>query len=121
MIAGVLISESMRTGTTLDGIPLVVRRIARLAPPHVSPEQPPVWTVIEFEAEEAHAERLAAALTGILDSPGWYCDFRSPDEHFVVFPGRSFRYRRDDVATRAEAQACGRSFGVPEAQLDWRD
>jgi hypothetical protein len=98
-----------------------MRKVSRLAPPTVAPDQPPLWTVIEFEAADDVAERLAAALTAILDAPGWYCDFRSPEEHFVVFPGMSFRYRRGDRAARAEAQACGRSFGVPEAQLDWRD
>jgi hypothetical protein len=42
-----------------------------------------------------------------------------PSERFVVFPGRFFRYPRGDKAGRAQAQSYGRSFGVPEAQLDW--
>jgi hypothetical protein len=39
----------------------------------------------------------------------------------VVFPGKIFRYRRGDQAGREEAQARGRSVGVPEQQLDWTD
>jgi hypothetical protein len=119
MIKGALIAESIKPGTTLEGIPLVIRKLYRLAPPNVTPEQPPTWTVIEFEAGEDHAEALATALTAMLDAPGWYCDFKSPSERFVVFPGRFFRYARGDKVARAEAQSHGRSLGVPEAQLDW--
>ena len=121
MIKGALIAESLRPGTTIEGIPLVIRKLYRFAPPNATPEQPPTWTVLEFEATEDQAEGLATVLTGILGAPGWYCDFASPSERFVVFPGRFFRYPRGDKAGRAEAQSYGRSFGVPEAQLDWRE
>ncbi len=117
---GALIAESLRPGTTLEGIHLVMRKLYRFAPPNVSPEQPPIWTVIEFEATEDQAEDLAPALTGILDAPGWYCDFASLSERFVAFPGRFFHYPIGDKAGRAEAQSYGRLVGVPEAQLGWR-
>jgi hypothetical protein len=69
---------------------------------------------------DEHADALAAALGDALsEKGGWYCDFRSADETFVVFAGRSFRYRRGDAAARADAEEFGRSVGVPEAQLDW--
>ena len=119
MIKGALIAESLRPGTAIEGIPLVVRKLYRFTPPNVTSEQPPIWTVLEFEATEDHADDLATALTGILAAPGWYCDFASPSERFVVFPGRFFRYPRGDKAGRAEAQSYGRSVGVPKAQLDW--
>jgi hypothetical protein len=44
---------------------------------------------------------------------------KSTCEAFVVFPGRVFRYLRGDAAGRTEAQAHGRTVGVPEPQLDW--
>ena len=50
---------------------------------------------------------------------GWYCDFRSPSETFVVFAGRVLRYPRGEKDGRAEAEAYARSGGVPESQLDW--
>jgi hypothetical protein len=121
MFKGALIAESLRTGAKLEGIPLVIRDIYRVAPPNVAPEQPAIWTIIGFEVADEQAEPLAKTLKDILDSPGWYCDYRSPGEHIVVFPGRFFRYRLDDRAARAQVQAHGRSAGVPEAQLDWRD
>jgi hypothetical protein len=39
----------------------------------------------------------------------------------VVFAGKIFRFPRGDEAGRAEAAAYGRSVGVPDHQLDWRD
>jgi hypothetical protein len=50
---------------------------------------------------------------------GWYTDLHSTEETFVVYAGRVFRYPRGDSAGRAEAEAYGRSHGVPESQLDW--
>ncbi len=119
MYKGALITESLRPGTTLTGIKLTVRRLHRVAPPNVAPEQPPIWTFIEFEVAENQAEDLARQLSKSLDATGWYCDFASSSERFVVFSGQFFRYLRGDKAGRAEAQSYGRSVGVPEAQLDW--
>jgi hypothetical protein len=64
---------------------------------------------------------LASELADSLLSPGWYANWNSGTEATVVFPGKVFRYPRGDQAGRAEAQAHGRSVGVPEAQLDWTD
>ena len=119
-IAGVLIAESLRTGARLEGVTLTVRRIARDDDGDTDAGQPLTWTFIEFEAPLDEAEELAAALSRALDKRlGWYCDFRSPTETFVVFAERVFRYRRGDNAGRSEAAAHARSMGVPESQLDW--
>ena len=119
-IAGVLIAESLRTGARLEGVTLTVRRIARVDDGDTDAGQPLTWTFIEFEAPIDEAEELAAALSRALDKRlGWYCDFRSPTETFVVFAERVFRYRRGDKGGRSEAEAHARSMGVPESQLDW--
>ena len=68
------------------------------------------------------AEELADALAGVLDpAPGWYCDFRTKTETFVVRSGRVFRYRRRDNAGRERAVMFARSIGIPESQIDWPD
>jgi hypothetical protein len=64
------------------------------------------------------AAALAAAL---LPDGGWYADFRTEAEHFVIFAGRIFTYVKGDAAGREEAAAYGRSVGVHEHQLDWED
>lgn len=120
MIEGTLIAESLRPGAELGGVPLTARKISRAAAGDVSAGQPELWTLIEFEAADADADRLAALLAEALDRVGgWYTDFRSPEETWVVYSGRVFRYARGDGPGRAEAVAYGRSAGVPENQLDW--
>ena len=120
MIKGTLIAESMRVGAELSGVGLVTRKISRVAAGDVTAGQPELWTFIEFEAEDADVESLAGALANTLDQRlGWYTDLHTTAETFVVYAGRVFRYPRGDSAGRAEAEAYGRSHGVPENQLDW--
>jgi hypothetical protein len=119
MFTGALIMESVSAGTRLDDLSLVVRSIYRFRPESTTPDQPDTWSVVEFEVGDDDAPRVAEAFASVLSRPGWYVDFRSPTETFVVFSGQVFRYPRGDAAGRAQAQAHGRSVGVPERQLDW--
>ncbi len=121
MFEGTLIAESLRVGTDLENLELTVRKISRYRAQGTTPDQPDIWTVLDFEAEEGAARELAEAFADALDQPGWYVDFRSPGEVFVVFPGRIFRYPRGDQAARADAQAYGRRLAIPEPQLDWTE
>jgi hypothetical protein len=75
-------------------------------------------TFIHFTAPSESADALATALSTTLDEPGWYCDFRTERETFVVFSGRVFSYQRGDRNRRAEAEAYARSKGVPEGQIE---
>lgn len=119
MIEGTLIAESLRPGTTLENLELTIRKISRYRVQGSTPDQPDTWTTLGFEAEAAGAEQLAEIFAGALDQPGWYANFQSPAESFVIFPDRIFRYPRGDKAGRAEAQAYGRQLAIPEPQLDW--
>lgn len=120
MIEGTLIGESLRTGAELDAAPLTTRRISRKTVGDTSAGQPELWTFIEFEADEHDARALADGLAKALsEDGGWYTDFRTPSETWVVFAGQVFRYPRGDRSGRAEAEEYGRSAGVPESQLDW--
>jgi hypothetical protein len=114
--SGTLIAESIRVGTELEGIPLTVTKVSRV---RVS-DEPQLWTLIYFDVAAASAADLAQVLSRVLERDGgWYCDFRSDDEVFVVFCDRVFRYRRGDRAARSTVEDYARSMGVPEAQLDW--
>jgi hypothetical protein len=119
MIEGTLIAESLRVGTNLESVKLTVRKISRYRARGTTPDQPDIWTTLDFEADESGADELAQAFADVLDQPGWYVNFESLAESFVVFPGRIFRYPRADGAGRAEAQAYGRQLAIPEPQLDW--
>jgi hypothetical protein len=120
VVTGALIAESLRTGARIEGVTLTVKRIARENAGDSRAGQPRTWTFVEFVAAAGDAERLANVLSRALDPRlGWYCDFRSATETFVVFSSRVFRYPRGDVDRRAEAEAHARSIGVPASQLDW--
>jgi hypothetical protein len=121
MFEGTLIAESFRVGTNLENLKLTVRKISRYRAQGTTSDQPDIWTVLDFEVDEDAARGLAEAFADTLDQPGWYADFRSPEEAFVVFPGRIFRYPRGDKAARAAAQAYGRQLAIPEPQLDWTE
>src|SRR5215831_5967958 len=97
MIEGTLIAESLRVGTVLKDLKLTVHKISRYRARGTTPDQPEIWTTLDFEAEETQAEELARTFSDGLHQPGWYVNFESPAENFVVFPGRIFRYPRGDV------------------------
>ena len=92
MLQGALIAESIRPGTSLDDLNLIVRQITRHAPDGTTDEQPPIWTDIYFEVDEKDAGDLAQKLADVLDARGWYADFRSDTETIVVYRGKIFRY-----------------------------
>ncbi len=119
-VSGGLIAESLRIGTVLEGVRMTVTRVSRADVGNIDVGQPRTWTFIDFEIADADIPLLAAALEGGLNRDGgWYCDFRTETQTFVVFAGRTFRYPRGDEAERAAAATYARSIGVPEEQLDW--
>jgi hypothetical protein len=119
MLEGLLIAESLRSGLNLDDVPLTLHRIDRVRATDVADGQPPMWTLMTFVAEDECAEVIAGRFAESIDGPGWYVDFHSETETFVVFPNRVFRYPRSDGAARAEAAEYARACGVPDSQLDW--
>lgn len=120
MLAGTLIGESVRRGAHLSWPGVRLRKIYRLdLGESAGAGQPPVWTCIEFEADDEDADGLAQAIAAVLETGGWYCDFGVGTDHVVIWADRIFRYRNGDVAARAEVEAYGRRVGVPEHQLDW--
>jgi hypothetical protein len=123
MIHGTLVAESLRLHEDLDGVPLVVDKIVRAGPLEgLTSSQPPVWTFVEFTTDEDRADDLARLLARIIDSDlGWYCDFHTEAETFVIFADTIFRYAKGDDEGRAAAVAYARRVGLPASQTDWPD
>jgi hypothetical protein len=119
MATGTIVSESLRLGAALEGIELKVRRLLRVAITNATPSQPDRWTLIDFEIPDEAAPDVAAALAKVLDVGGWYVDFHTADDKYVVFADKVFRYRRGHPAGRQEAAAYALAAGVPTSQLDW--
>src|ERR1700709_2377178 len=89
MGTGTLIGGSIRPAAPLEGVPIAVDKIERVEPDNISDEQlaagiPPRWTLLFFEVADDAAPALADALAAILDEPGWYVDFHTREESFVV-------------------------------------
>jgi hypothetical protein len=119
-VIGTLIAESLKVGAVLDGVSLTVTKVVRADVGDVTAGQPRTWTFVEFGVAVEDVVGFSRVLERSLEpAGGWYCDFRSADETFVVFSGRTFRYPRGDESGREAAVEYGRSVGVPETQLDW--
>ncbi|MGW4719463.1 hypothetical protein [Nocardia sp. NPDC004260] len=118
-LRGVFIIESIRPDAALPNLDITVDAITRIRPASPGPGQPGIWTLVEFGAADAAAERLAATFAAALQPGPWYVDFHTAEKTFVVFAGRVFRYAPDDTEARSLAAAHGRAVGVPEHQLDW--
>ena len=122
MARGQLIAESLKIGERFRCRGVRLLGVTRVEPPEerLRADQPRRWTFIGFEMDDelapAVAEDLAVALDG---DGGWYCNFSTTDEAWVVYRERVFHYPIGDPAGRAEAEAYGRALGVPEPQLDW--
>ena len=122
MARGQLIAESLKVGERFHVRGVRLLGATRVQPPEdrLRGDQPRRWTFIGFEMDDDRAPAVADALAQALDGDGgWYCNFSTADEAWVVFRGRVFRYAIGDAQGRAAAQAFGRSLGVPEPQLDW--
>jgi len=118
--SGTLIAESLRVGSTLQGVRMAIDTIVRADCGDETAGQPRTWTLLEFRVDVDGLDTWAEKLSELLDDRlGWYCDFRTRDETFVVFSRKVFRYPRGDRTGRARAAEHARSVGVPEAQLDW--
>jgi hypothetical protein len=120
MLTGALIMESLRVGAVLEDLGLVVRRLSRASPVDVTTQQPPVWTLMEFDSVAADPTRLAEELAAALDSPGWYANLYADGQVYVIFSNKVFRYGRDDDAAHGDAVAYAQTVGVPLHQCDWR-
>lgn len=119
MANGVLIIESLRAGAKLEGVPLTIQSLVRVEMTGAADYQPPVWTIIEFETPDESVDVLAGQFAEALDTPGWYVDFHTSTDVFVVFPGKVIKYPRGEAEGRTAAKEHARSVGVPENQLDW--
>jgi hypothetical protein len=118
-ITGTLIGDGLRPGAEFAPPATRITRVYRLDQGTAAgPAQPRIWTVIDFEADDADA--VAHALAEALNPDGgWYADFRDGPDRVIVYAGAIFRYAPGDTGTRAAAIAHGRAVGVPEHQLDW--
>ncbi|MCW3844134.1 hypothetical protein ONA70_28990 [Micromonospora yasonensis] len=118
MLNGAVIVESLRPGAEFDGAQLTLRKLSRVEVADNTPEQPKIWTLVEFSSDADPGE-LASHFASALYGRGWYASYDTDDETYVIFPGKVFHYRKGDKPAREEVKKYARCAGVPDPQLDW--
>jgi len=113
---GLLLKESLEDLGVLDLVEIISEEKWDIK--NAADFQPKVWTAIRFEGDLDKVEEIAEKMGKAMKSR-WYLNIGTDDEEFVVFQNKVFRYKKGDEEGRKRAQEHGRSFGIPEEQLDW--
>lgn len=119
MFKGLLIKESLKDKSVLNR--LVITKEESWDVDDAMPGQPAIWNVAWFEVKDENITEIAQTLSRALEKGKWYLDLTSETEKVVVFPGKVFRYIKGDVQSQLDAKVFGRSIGIPESQLDWKE
>jgi hypothetical protein len=75
MFSGALILESVRVGSRLNDLNLVVREIYRFRREDATADQPETWSVLEFEVSDDDAPQVAEAFRKRPQSTWVVCRF----------------------------------------------
>ena len=113
---GLIVRESLKDAGVLDKLQITRTEVWDVQ--GGAAFQPSTWTAMWVHGDERRAGAVAEMLSQSLHAE-WYCNIATERHSFVVFGGRVFKYPRGDERGRAEAQAYGRSLGLPEKQLEW--
>ncbi len=119
MWTGILLKESLKDTKVLTQLQVTQTEIWQVE--NATGSQPSTWTALTFEADDQQAEMLADRLSQSLHPEGWYINASTASDVYVIFPGKVFKYLIGDRARREEAKEHGRTLGIPESQLDWRE
>ena len=119
MWTGILLKESLKDTNVLAHLQVTQTEIWQVK--NATGSQPSTWTALTFEADDQQAEMLADGLSQFLHPEGWYINASTASEVYVIFPNKVFKYLKGDSAKREEAKEHGRTLGIPESQLDWRE
>ncbi|OGC89069.1 hypothetical protein A3D70_01605 [Candidatus Adlerbacteria bacterium RIFCSPHIGHO2_02_FULL_54_18] len=118
MFTGTLIKESLDKEDLWDSLPLTDFETEMLK--EHAPDQPSVWHLAQLNIEDVDIKKISKELSKSLKQGTWYVDFSDRATVYIVFAGKIFKYPKGDLEKRKEAQAYGRSLGIPERQLNWK-
>lgn len=120
MYRGIIIEESLSDRSILNGLRIIGTEIESVTAGHKTPWLKE-WTLNEVEIEDSAIKSFVRKLQRAMETehPSWYADFKGEQDHYIVFPRKTFfvDQRRND--TYSEAIAYGVSLGIPKQQLDF--
>jgi hypothetical protein len=116
---GLLLKESLADTSVLDLVHVTTAESWRVS--NAAEYQPKIWTALSFETEDSQGDAIADVMSRALKLQGWYINASTEMYIFVIFPNKVYKYLKGDSIKREEAKRYGRSIGIPEDQLDWRE
>lgn len=119
MYKGLLIKESFQDRGVLDRLTIV--KEDKWDVDNAVKDQSSVWNVAWFEIVDEEIDEMVDVLSSALEKGKWFLEISSEDIMIVVFPGKVFKYQKGDLEAREQAKEYGRSIGIPEDQLDWKE
>jgi hypothetical protein len=118
---GELIEESLANPEILKQCNIVSTRVSLVTPEHQTPWLKQ-WTLHTIVVPADKAADLAGELSRSLDTShigSWYVDFKSENQHYVIYPDKVFLIDRSDADQYRRATEYGIGLGIPEQQVDF--
>lgn len=105
MLKGTIIENSLADKSLLKKVKIMATR------------QDGDWILHDVLVDEMQVPEIAKAIS---DGP-WYIHLwqSGEDEFLILYKDKSFRVRKSDPTSFADAFAYGKSIGIPEEQLDF--
>ncbi len=119
MFHGLLIKESLRDLGILDSLKITKEETWDID--DASPGQPKVWHVAWFEIADDVIDETVEKLSQSIDDGKWYLDASDDLTMYIVYQHKVFKYQKGDLAGRKTVKDYGRSLGISEQQLDWKE
>jgi hypothetical protein len=119
MFNGLLIKESLRDKTILDRLKTTKEETWDVK--NTAEGQSPVWHVVWFEIPDEKIGEMARRLSTALEQGKWFLEVSDDSTMVVVFPGKVFTYPKGDTEGRQSATEFGRSIGIPDHQMVWKE
>ena len=119
MFHGLLIKESFRDQSILNSLKIIKEETWDID--DASPGQPKVWNVAWFEIADEVIDQTVEKLSQSLDDGKWFLEVSSDHLMYIIYKDKVFKYQKGYLAGRKLAEDYGRSLGIPEEQLDWKE
>ena len=113
-----IIEESLADAGVLEMVQVLSTQVEAVTESHETPWLKQ-WTLHTVEIPEDRADAVAQALSDVLLSePGtWYADFKNEQYHYIIYPNKVFRVRRESKEDYDRAEQYGQSIRIPAHQL----
>ena len=118
---GTIIEESLINAKVLEKAKILSTEVEQATESFKTPWLTK-WTLHTVEVAEDEAGEIAKEISEVIDESHdhpWYADYKNNEWHYIIFPHKIFKIRRDDDAGYKEVGEYGISLGIPAHQVDF--